>query len=78
MDAFAEIQKIIAANLAIPLTSVRPGSRASDLPQWDSLQHVLIVMDIEESFRFKFALEEIADLDSVEKIMAAVQRRVLA
>jgi len=35
-------------------------------------------MDIEESSRFKFALEKIADLDSVEKIVAAVQRRVPA
>lgn len=36
----------------------------------------LFIMEIEETFGFKFALEEIAELDSVEKILRAVQKRL--
>jgi acyl carrier protein len=73
-----KIQNIVAANLGIPRTKVQPESKSSDFPEWDSLRHLVLVMDIEQAFGFKFALDEIAKLDSVEKILAAVQRRVPA
>ena len=75
MDTFEEIQKIVATNLGVSQASVRPESTTSDLPEWDSLNHLLIVMDIEKAFQFKFVLEEIAGLDSVEKILKAVEKR---
>jgi len=77
VDTFKEIQRIIAANLGAPAASIQPGSQTSDLPEWDSLRHLLIVMDIEETFGLKFALEEIGGLDSVEKIQKAVEKRAV-
>jgi acyl carrier protein len=76
VDTFKEIQKIIALNLGAPSASIHSESKASDLPDWDSLRHLLIVMDIEQTFGFKFVMEEIAGLDSVEKIQQAVEKRV--
>jgi acyl carrier protein len=78
MDVVTEVQKIISANLGVPLASVQPESKAVDFSNWDSIQHLLLVMEIEERFGFKFALEEIAGLDSVGNIMMAVQKRVAA
>ena len=78
MDILEKVQDIIATNLGVARASVQPGSKSSDFPEWDSLRHLLIVMDIEHAFGFKFALEEIAQLDSVEKILVAVQKRVPA
>jgi acyl carrier protein len=76
VDTLEKIQKIIATNLGAAPASVGPGSKASDFPEWDSLRHLVLVMDIEQAFGFKFALDEIAQLDSVEKILTAVQKRV--
>jgi len=76
--AISEIPQIIAANLGVPAVHVRPESKASDFSEWDSLRHLLLVMEIEEKFGFKFALEEIARMDSVDKIVAAVQKRIAA
>ena len=71
-------KQIIAANLGVPAVNVRPESMALDFSEWDSLRRLLLVMEIEEKFGFKFALEEIASLDSVDKIVAAVQKRIAA
>ena len=78
MNTLMELQEIIAANLGIPAASVHSGSRTSDLPGWDSLRHLSIVMDIEQKFGFKFAMEEIGGLDSVDKILKAVETRVVS
>jgi len=76
MDTLEEIQKIIAANLGVPPTSVHSETKTSELADWDSTRHLLIVMDIEQKFGFKFGLEEIAGLDSVQKIMRAIEKKV--
>ena len=76
METFEEIQSIISANLNVPTASIRPDSKASDFSEWDSLHHLVLVMDIEQKFEFNFSLTEIAELDSVEKIVKAIQKRV--
>jgi acyl carrier protein len=75
MDHSNEIQKIIATSLNVPPARIHATSQASDLPEWDSLHHLLLVMEIEHRFGVKFALAEIANLDSVEKISGALEKR---
>jgi acyl carrier protein len=72
-----KIQTIIAANLGTPLERVHADTRAEDLVEWDALHQFQIVTEIEDAFGFKFNLQELAELDSVEKIVKAVQLRAL-
>lgn len=76
MDTLKELQQIIAAILGVPAASVHSESGASDFSEWDSVHHLLLMLEIEEKFGFKLALEEIPELDTVGKIMKAVQKRV--
>ncbi len=78
MDIFREIQGIIATILGVPAAQVHAESKASDFAEWDSVHHLLLVMEIEQKFNFKVPLEEIAQLDSVDAIMRTVQKRVTA
>jgi acyl carrier protein len=73
-----KIQTIVAGSLGIPRESVHAESKAEDLAGWDSLHHFMIMMEIEVAFGFKFSLQELAELDSVEKLLSAIQRRVSA
>ena len=75
MDNFEVIQKIISSHLNVPLASVRPDSKASDFAEWDSIHHLVLVMDIERELGLKFTMEEISELGSVDKILKAVEKR---
>ena len=76
MDTFREIQRILSANLNVPPASVRLDSKASDFAAWDSLHHLVLVMEIERELGLKFTMDEIAELSSVERIMKAVAQKV--
>jgi len=69
------IQKILSANLNVPADSVRTDSKASDFAAWDSLHHLVLILEIEREFGLKFAMDEIAELNSVETIMKAVAQK---
>ena len=75
MDKLKEIQRIISEKLGIPPESVRLESKAADLQGWDSFNHIMIITDIEDTFNFKFGLEEIAEMNSVQKLLKAVEAK---
>ena len=76
MDTSKEIKQIIATTLGVSAANVHAESKASDFSEWDSVNHLLLVMELEQKFDLKFALEEIAELNSVDKIMKAVRKRL--
>ncbi len=47
--------------------------RRSDEPAWDSLAHVNVVFAIEGELGIQFLAEELGELDTVEKLVAAAE-----
>jgi acyl carrier protein len=47
----------------------------SDLPNWDSLAHIRIVMRVERTYDIQLDIDEIERIDSVRGFFDAVARR---
>lgn len=56
---------------------VGPETTPLDLPQWNSLAHVQLVLELERVFGVTFEADEIASLASVAAIFSALDRRGL-
>jgi acyl carrier protein len=48
---------------------------AKDVPGWDSITHVLIVVAVEKKFRVKFTAGEIQKLQNVGELAALIRNR---
>jgi len=55
--------------------AIHEETRASDLPQWDSMGHLALVTELEESFGLEFTDEELPSLTSVKAILNAIGKR---
>jgi acyl carrier protein len=44
-------------------------------PSWDSLKHIEIIFALEDELGVNFLEDELADLDSVEKIVASIHKK---
>lgn len=44
-------------------------------PQWDSLRHIEVIFELEDSLGVEFSEAEMADLDSVDKIIEKIMAR---
>lgn len=66
-----EVTKLISDVLKTPVTI---GSQRDSVHQWDSLKHIEVVFGVEEFFDLQFSETEIAQLDSVEKIVLQVSK----
>ncbi len=65
-----QVQALLAEALQIPLQEVTPGLAFGDLPQWDSMGHMEVMMRLEEAFGVEINTENIAALTSIPAICA--------
>ena len=69
-STFQRLQQTIAATLKVPLTKVTVTTRDQDLPAWDSLGQVNLIMALEQEFGVYIEVEEFGNLNSVPAILA--------
>ena len=53
-----------------------PSTTAQDIPDWDSLTHINLIIEIEEEFGLKFIVDDIANLKDVGEMVSMVERKL--
>jgi acyl carrier protein len=72
----SRIPQIFADVFGVPVESIRPDTSPETIETWDSLQHLNLVLALEQEFSVQFAPEEIETLLSPEKVMAVVAEKI--
>ena len=49
---------------------------AVDIANWDSLNHVVLIIEVEKVFKIKFALGELQDLKNVGSLVEIIDKKV--
>ena len=70
------VQRILADILQLPTDQITPTSSPETLPGWDSVQHLNLILALEEEFGTMFEPDEIDQMGSVEGILSVVERRM--
>ncbi len=60
---------LLAEAFQVPQTEITPDLAFGDLPQWDSMGHMELMMILEEQFGIEISTETIAELVSVSSII---------
>jgi acyl carrier protein len=67
---------LVALVLQIPIEEVIPESSPDTIETWDSLQHLNIVLALEQEFGLQFTPEEMEELLSVQLITDLVSEKL--
>lgn len=57
---------------------ISDGMVAQDVPEWDSLAHINLIVEIEEEFNLKFTVDDIAGLKNVREMIVLIERKLAA
>ena len=63
-----KIQTVLAQALKVEVTDISPETTFGDLPQWDSLGHMELMILLEEHFGVEINADTITNLISVQAI----------
>ncbi len=68
LDLNARVQALVAEAIQTPPEMVTPELAFGDLPQWDSLGHMEVMLRLEEQFGVAVDADTIAQLISIPEI----------
>lgn len=57
---------------------VTPGLTAADVPEWDSFNHINLIVAIEARFKIKFHTAELEQLHTVGHLVELIQQKMAA
>jgi len=72
-DLILQVQNLLAEAIQVPLELVTPDLAFGDLPQWDSLGHMEVMLKLEDQFGVAIDADRIARLISIPEICRFLQ-----
>jgi acyl carrier protein len=72
---FDTVRTIASDVLGVPPDQIAPDTSPATATNWDSVQHLNLVLAIEQAFSVMFEPEELDQMKSVGHIVAMVERK---
>ncbi len=69
------VQKIFREVFESPSLIVSERTTAADIPSWDSLTHINLIIALEEEFGIQFSSEEVTSMTCVGDLFAVLERK---
>ena len=69
-----EIKEIISRVFEIDLSEITDKSSQKDIVKWDSLQHLNLIVEIEDKFDISIEPEDISNMVTIEKIVEIINK----
>jgi acyl carrier protein len=70
-----QVQSLLAEAIQVPQDMVTPDLSFGDLPQWDSLGHMEVMLRLEEEFGVDIDADTIAQLVSIPEICRFLEEK---
>jgi acyl carrier protein len=68
IQLFEEVRTLAADVLGVPRSAIDGNSTPEHIENWDSIQHVSLMVAIEEQFDVEFDPDEISHMESIGRI----------
>jgi len=70
----AQLVEAIARNFGLEPEEVSSETGPETIPEWDSVGHLKLILDVEEEYGVRFPAREIPSLTSAGRIQSALDR----
>ncbi len=68
MNIESRLYEIVARHFNKEIKEINPAISKDDIEDWDSLEHIKLILEIEEEFKVKFSLDIIPQITNVKAI----------
>lgn len=67
------LEAILSEVFLFPASSIVDSLPLKEIPSWDSLTHMMLIVRLEEDYKIEFTGDEIADIQSVGNVRTTLQ-----
>ncbi len=77
-DIYAQLTPIFHDLFDDETLILSPGLSAGDVPEWDSFNHINLIVAVEATFKIKFQTAELESLQTVGHLTDLIRRKLAA
>jgi len=70
------LKRIFSSVLGVPAESITSETSPENTPSWDSLNAIVLVVEIEKAFRIKFAYDEAVGVKNFGEVVALIKSKM--
>ena len=70
-----KVKKIVASVFNLEVDSIKDDASPDNILNWDSLNHMNLIVSLEEEFKVRFTDEEISEMLNLELILYTIQQK---
>jgi acyl carrier protein len=74
-EVYRAVRQLAAESFEVPESAIEPTTSPETLTEWDSLQHLNLMMAIEDMFAIEVDPEDLAAMTDIDSIVAYVKAR---
>ncbi len=71
----ARLTSVFQATFDDPTITLSDMMTAADIPRWDSLSHINLILGVEKAFGVRFTTREVRALKSVGELISLIARK---
>lgn len=75
-EVFDEVQKIFQAVFDEDELMISDSTNSDDIEDWDSLEHINLIIAMEKRFQLKFDIKEVGKLKDVGEMIDLIERKL--
>jgi acyl carrier protein len=68
------VKQIMAAVFEMDIETIKNDASQKSISKWDSLEHLNLIVELEEKFDMSFDPEDIANMVTLESIVSTIER----
>ncbi len=70
-----KVRNIMAKVFEIEISKISPKAKPSNIDNWDSLRHLMLIVELEKEFKVNFTDDELVRLADYESICQIVTKK---
>lgn len=71
-----KVFEVFSTVMGVPREKISKDTSVENLEVWDSVQHLNLILSLEEEFSVKFSPEEIQEMLSIEAILSKINEKL--
>ena len=70
-----DFNTIVTEQLKIPAADISDSLTPKDVPEWDSMNYLLFIAEIEKEYKVSFTMDEVLGMESVGQIKDSLRAK---
>ena len=71
-----KVKKIIFDIMGLDITKSDQNKNLKEVEEWDSFNNLMVISEIEDTFKIKFTASDIYGVDTIAKIIGLVRKKL--